>query len=265
MVISKAGYLNMLADFGLSAQEAHKLYWYCPEDVNQRPGFDYLEEFRDHYLKHNFTDDASYLKCIGDNGERFILFPSYVEEPGSKNICETDDYPKYRLGRVLIDPWELIDRKFKCDFEKIKETVADHIFFEILYQIPSKGHVYEETRYSILKMLELCNLYPTTDASTIRKNQKFHYITGEYRISKNRFCLMCGARLRYGSDNDSSAYTCINDNGEKFCFNNFQRSALLEWMQPHTKLNKLDYAKWRTHFTTSGADGLQLVAESLYN
>ena len=24
-------------------------------------------------------------------------------------------------------------------------------------------------------------------------------------------------------------------------------------------------AKWRTHFTTSGADGLQLVAESLYN
>lgn len=197
-------YYRLLKNLKILPLDAYKLYFW-PLDSEQRKqswrkGYNYLEEYRLHYLNYEYRERINFHKCTGSKDERYILFPD--------------------SEHVSIDPWEIVTRYYPLDLNKLKETSAEHVYFEILYQIPNYDNVYQISRHSILRLMEFYNLFHPFETSSGLNQKQFRKTTGNSWIDINRLCLKCGAMLESDA-NEGMALTCKNKNNNRSsCYNN---------------------------------------------
>lgn len=207
MHISSKNYSNLLKELELSPLEDYKLPFMTKKELGiDRPGGKYCEEYQCHYLYHHFMDrNHHYLK-----GEKLLNPSKKGEEPKAKRYLV-----QISSCHILNDPWEEIDHYFNSDLIKLRDTLADHIYFNIIYELDS--NIIDRVTPSILKRMELYELFPTRVAVE-------HYLGNEIdnpvrkliyaRDAKNEFCLYCGAGLDYKNINTGAcnAFFCENQN-----------------------------------------------------
>lgn len=210
MALEKSQYQALLSNLGIQSEDDHELFF---SEVSKQDGLKrdrkYIEEHRMHFLNQKYQlityvqgHDYFGLRCLFD----------------------------LKSQSVMIDPWELIDSKFGKDFQKIKETTADHVYFNVLYSIPPWA--IDELRFSILKLLEFCQLFPSYETTTYNAGYFRENFARVTFASRNRFCLHCGKPLIL-SEEFSVPLFCHNGSKnskqKSNCLNTFQRSQLSKY------------------------------------
>lgn len=229
MRIKLEDYYRLLDHLNIKLDDAYKFFFWDLDSKQgkQRPRKKYMEEYRQYYLDCEYNQRLQYHKCIGKYKERYVVFKE--------------------SNKIYIDPWEFIQRRYTGNFSKIKETAADHVFFEVLYAIPNYDFVYNETRFLILKLLEFCNLYPSTDYSSGLRNPSFQNLVGESWIDRNRFCIKCGVPIEYDI-RQGIALTCISPetkNRKSYCYDNFaKQSTFVKFSEPDPKFTIKHYKEF---------------------
>ncbi len=193
---------------------------------------------RDMYLDHNYFHCNSFIRAIGDFDERYIFFKDY--------------------DKVIIDPWELIKRDFRSSLKLYKETLADHIFFNLAYALNS--YQFEKYKFTILKLLEFAQLFPTEFTSQFNSGISKINQTQIVFEPQGSICLHCGAPIKASTKKQNyGAYFPMFCDGEKGKqntdhFQYFSRSALakiLTMQNPYSYKNVIELHRFAENITES--------------